>query len=90
MLNDDIKDAHLRPVDAIVMSSMPNRIVTQDVRDGDVCGLSHGYTPHHCPQIVSQIDNPSAVSNFDDILEVSDGIMVSRAHLGIRLPSRKV
>ncbi len=41
-------------------------------------------------QIVAQIDNTAAISHFDEILSVSDGIMISRGRLGVRLPPRKV
>lgn len=43
-----------------------------------------------CPQLIAQIDNPSAISSYDEILRVADGIMVSRGHLGMRMPARKV
>ena len=40
--------------------------------------------------ILSKIEKPAAVKNFDDILKVSDGIMVARGDLGVELPVQNV
>ncbi|AZB67166.1 pyruvate kinase [Cereibacter sphaeroides] len=40
--------------------------------------------------ILSKIEKPAAVKAFDDILEVSDGIMVARGDLGVELPVQSV
>ncbi|MBW4709387.1 pyruvate kinase [Roseobacter sp. YSTF-M11] len=40
--------------------------------------------------ILSKIEKPAAVQNFDDILKVSDGIMVARGDLGVELPVQNV
>ena len=40
--------------------------------------------------LLSKIEKPSAVDRFDDILEVSDGIMVARGDLGVELPVQNV
>jgi len=40
--------------------------------------------------ILSKIEKPSAVTSFDEILAVSDGIMVARGDLGVELPVQNV
>ena len=40
--------------------------------------------------IISQIEKPAAEKAFDDILAVSDGIMVARGDLGVELPVQAV
>jgi len=40
--------------------------------------------------ILSKIEKPNAVERFDDILAVSDGIMVARGDLGVELPIQNV
>jgi pyruvate kinase len=41
-------------------------------------------------KIVAQIDTPSAIRNYHDILRVSDAIMVSRTNLGMVIKPEKV
>ena len=40
--------------------------------------------------VISKIEKPSAVKTFDDILKVSDGVMVARGDLGVELPVQNV
>ncbi|MBT8409466.1 MAG: pyruvate kinase [Alphaproteobacteria bacterium] len=40
--------------------------------------------------IMSKIEKPAAVKEFDEILKVSDGIMVARGDLGVELPVQNV
>eukprot|EP00798_Chlamydomonas_sp_ICE-L_P001362 gene1362-32725_t len=58
----------------------------QDVRKAlDSAG---GYGPHI--QVYAQIDSRHGLVNFDEILEVADGIVISRARLGMSLAAEKI
>jgi len=41
-------------------------------------------------QVIAKLEKPQAIENLDEILEVSDGVMVARGDLGVELPPEDV
>ena len=61
-------------------------------RKSDIVGLrellhEHGGEEMH---VIAKLEKPQAIDNLDEILEVSDGVMVARGDLGVELPPEAV
>ncbi len=41
-------------------------------------------------RVIAKIEKPEAIQNIDDIISVTDGIMVARGDLGVEMPMEKV
>ncbi|HET7436323.1 MAG TPA: pyruvate kinase [Thermoanaerobaculia bacterium] len=61
-------------------------------RKGDIIELRellHGHGGDEI-NIIAKLEKPQAIDNLDEILEVSDGVMVARGDLGVELPPEDV
>lgn len=81
---NDILFASLMDADYISLSFVRNANDVLDVNDM-LIGLRNEHV-----QIIAKIENNSAIKDIDNIIKVSDGIMVARGDLGVEIALEKV
>ena len=80
---DDIEGAVENDVDYIAASFVR--------RKEDVLAIREILNKYNSKiKIISKIENKEGIDNFDEILELSDGIMVARGDLGVEIPFSQV
>lgn len=72
-----------KDIDFIAHSFVRNKQDVQDIKDI--------LAEHNSDiRIISKIENQEGVDNIDEIIEISDGIMVARGDLGIEVPQERI
>ncbi|NLZ71188.1 MAG: pyruvate kinase, partial [Clostridiaceae bacterium] len=81
---DDIKFAIKNQIDFIAASFVR--------RPSDVLAIRRILKAENCEtiDIIAKIENEEGVNNFENILQVSDGVMVARGDLGVEIPEYEV
>jgi pyruvate kinase len=80
----DVKFAVEQGLDYIAASFIRRR---SDIVELRALLAEHGGSEMH---VISKLEKPQAIDNLDEILEVSDGVMVARGDLGVELPPEAV
>lgn len=81
---DDIENFGLKfNVDFIAASFVRKHTDIEEIRD--VLGPRGAHI-----KIISKIENQEGIENFEEILKLTDGVMVARGDLGMEIPAEKV
>ena len=81
---DDITEGIKRGFDYIAASFVRKAADVKAIRD--LLNANGGEKV----KIISKIENQEGIDNFEEILEVSDGIMVARGDMGVEIPMEQV
>lgn len=83
----DIKWGIHNDVDYIAASFIRKKSDILEIKEYVATLMKEYHTPNHPPpMIISKVENTEALTNFDEILEESDAIMVARGDLGVEIP----
>lgn len=81
---ETVKFAAMMGVDYLALSHVNNELDVLDINDL-LIDLDDGHM-----QIISKIENKNAIEEINQILKVSDGVMIARGDLGIEMEIEKI
>jgi pyruvate kinase len=81
---EDVRFAVENAVDYIAASFIRRRSDIEGLRE-----LLRGFDGAEL-KVIAKLEKPQAIENLEDILDVSDGVMVARGDLGVELPPEAV
>ncbi len=88
---EDLKFGLLQNVDYVALSFVRR---PQDIVEAKACmrelQAELGYDSREAVPLIAKLEKPEAVEHLDEILKVTDGVMVARGDLGVEMPLEKV
>lgn len=88
-----LSEKDLRDLD-MIMTMNVHWIALSFVRSAtdieELRGLIRQYNVKHVPHIIAKMEKPEAIKNAEEIIRVSDGIMVARGDLGVEIALEKL
>ncbi|MDQ1357186.1 MAG: pyruvate kinase [Acidimicrobiaceae bacterium] len=79
----------MRLLDAVTEAGVDAVAISFVRTSADVRAVRNAVGPDG-PMLVAKIETPAAVDDLDAIIEASDGVMVARGDLGVRIPLERV
>ncbi|KAL0237678.1 hypothetical protein GEMRC1_012153 [Eukaryota sp. GEM-RC1] len=86
----DLKCALQLGVDYVCLSFVQHAEDVREARAFIEDWRSVNNSEHDAPHIISKIEKPQALDNIDEIIGLSDAIMVARGDLGVEVPAASV
>lgn len=84
---EDLAFGLQQDVDFVALSFVRSAADVQGLKEKIAELLPQGVEP---PQIIVKIEKHEALKNFDEILEIADGVMIARGDLGLETPVTRV
>lgn len=89
MTQKDIADLEFglqQEVDFVAVSFVQRAADVEAIRKK----INQKCSQHRCPWVIAKLEKPGAIEDLDQILEVSDGVMVARGDLGVEMSPEMV